>query len=404
MGQYALIFATSIFVTSSLVMSGIRSDVSHTDQAVNLRYAKLLARDAALTGYQLVTLKLAQDPDPWIDGSVYQVSGNDDTGGTYATIVSTVGNPPGDTVQVQSVGSRHFIGLDGVPGDTTHVIDVRFVRYTEPGVPLAFRNAITVDLELKLFGDMFISALDSTLNAGVHTNGHLTTTGNSFVVEGYGTYTTSEAIPQPENFVPNLDTNGVNSNVFWADSIMIPDLDLSELINTATVHIEGDYFIDGYTFPYTSFAQWASAIGSSTGSGTENDPFILVVDGTLTFFGPVHISGFGIVASLSQILIEPNGIGGGLFGGLYGTYVQLGIYTPGFIDIAGNAQIVGALYAKGYIQFQGTPNVTGGIVTHDARFKAGGTPQITHSTIKIGNGWGIESRIIGPRLVAFAEW
>jgi hypothetical protein len=363
-----------------------------------------MARDAAMTGYQLVTLKLAQDPDPWIDGSAYEVSGPDDKGGEYNTVVSTVGAEPGDTVQVQSVGTHGYIGLDGVPRDTTHVIDVRFVRYTEPGVPLAFRNAITVDLELKLFGDMYIGALDSTLNAGIHTNGHLTTTGNSFVVEGYGTYTTSENVPQPQNFVPNWDTNGVNPNVFWADSIMIPDLDLTELAETATLHIPGDFTIDGYTFPYATFAQWAQAIGSTTGSGTENDPFILLVDGTLEFFGPVHISGFGVVASLTNIVIEPNGIGGGVFGGLYGTFVQLGIYTPGFIDIAGNAEIVGALYGKDYIEFHGTPNVTGGLVTHDARFKAGGTPQIIHSTIKIGNGWGIESRIIGPRVVAFAEW
>lgn len=404
MGQYALLFVLSVFVTSSAVMIGVRSDTADADQSVNLRYAKLLSRDAALTGYHMVTLKLAKDPDPWIDASAYEVSGVDDKGGTFTTVVSTVGEPAGDTVQVQSIGTRHYIGRDGVPRDTNHVIDVRFVRYTNPGVPLAFRNAITVDLELKLFGDMFVSALDSTINAGVHTNGHLTTTGNSFVVEGYGTYTTSQDVKQPQNFRPNLDTNGVRPNVFWADSIKIPDLDLNELVSTATLHVPGDYTIDGNTFPYTTFAQWASALGSSTGSGTENDPFILVVDGTLNFLNRVEISGFAVVASLTKIVIDPLGSGGGLIGGIYGTFVQMGIYTPGFIDIRGNAQIVGALYGKDYIQFHGTPNVIGGLVTHDARFKAGGSPQITHSTIKIGNGWGIESRIIGPRVVAYAEW
>lgn len=404
MGQYVLIMSLSLFVTASVVMSGIRSDVSDTDQTLNLRYTKLLARDAALTGFQMVTLKLAKDPDPWIDGSVYEVSGSDGSGSSYATVVATVGYPPGDTVQVQSIGTRHYIGLDGVPRDTTHVIDVRFVRYTDPGVPLAFRYAITTDTEIHLQGNMHIGSLDSLINAGIHTNGYLWTTGNSFLVEGYGTYTTSVHVPQDDNFVPNNDTNRTRPNVFWADSVKIPNLDLSELVNTSTLHVGGDLTIDGNTFPYTSFAQWAQGIGSSTGSGTEADPFILVVDGTLSFLNEVHLSGFGIVASLSKIIIDPLGSEGGLIGGLYGPCVQLGIYTPGFIDIRGNAQIIGSLYGKDYIQFHGTPNVTGGLVTHDARFSAGGNPEIIHSTIKLGNGWGLESRIVGPRVVAYAEW
>lgn len=404
MGQYILIFTLSVFLASSVVMTGVRSDVSDTDQAVNLRHAKLLARDAALTGYQLVTLKLAKDPDPWIDADAYVVSGVDDKGGTYQTIVSTVGATPGDTVEVTSIGTRPYIGWDGASHDTTHVIDVRFVRYTDPGVPIAFRNAITTDTEIKLVGDMYIGSLDSLINAGIHTNGHLTTTGNSFLVEGYGTYTTSSAVPQEDNFIPNNDTNGVKPNVFWADSIRIPNLDLSELITTSTLHIAGDYTIDGDYFPYHTFAEWSQALGLSRGSGTENDPFILVVDGTLTMLNRVEISGFSVIASLTNIIIDPKGEGGGVIGGLYGTFVEMGIYTPGYIDIAGNPDIVASLYGKNYIQFHGTPEVIGGLVTHDARFSAGGTPQIIHSTIKIGNGWGLESRIIGPRVVAYAEW
>jgi len=404
MGHYALLLVAGLLVTSAFLMGGLRIDIADADQALNLRLVKILARDAAISGVQMTTRMLAGDQNPWIDPTDYEVTDLEYSGGIVTTTVSGVGFPPGDTVDVVSVGRRKYIARNGVGRDTSHTVQVRFVRYANPGVPLAFSNAITTDIEIELVGNIYIGSLDSTINAGIHTNGHLTTTGNSFLVEGYGTYTTTEDVRQPDNFVPNNDTNGSAPNVFQADSIRIPNLDLTELIDESTVHETGDLTIDGDTFPYLSFAEWAAAIGSPTGYGTEADPFILVVDGTLTFLNRVELEGFGIVASLTNINIVPQGIGGGLVGGLFGTYVQLGIYTPGFIDIAGNAEIVGFLYGKDYIRFQGTPDVTGGLVTNDARFAAGGNPRVLHSTIKIGNGWGIRTRIIGPRIIAYAEW
>lgn len=405
MGNYALMLVAGAALAAGLFMTSLGSNVQMADRERDLRVTKLLARDAAVAGAHVTMRALAEAENPWMDPTDYEVTDLYWGTSTVNTVVTNVGSPPGDTVDVIATGTRHYIDRHGFGKDTTHTIQMRVVRYANPGVPIAFRNAITVDLQLQLFGNMYVGSLDPTLNGNVHTNGHLTTTGNSFLVEGYGTYTTSEDVKQPDRFQPNNDINGPDPNVHWADSIKIPDLDLAQLAATATVHETGNLLIDGDTFPYKSFAEWAAAIGSPTGYGTEADPFILLVDGTLTFTNRVELDGFGIVASLTDIQIIPNGTGGGLIGGIFGgTYSELGIYTPGFIDIAGNAEIVGYLYAKNYIQFHGTPSVTGGLVTHDARFNAGGDPNVVHATIKIGNGFDIRTRIIGPRIIAYAEW
>lgn len=406
MGQYLYLLMAAFILTGAVFLYGQQQDTNDADEALGLFQMKDEARAAAHSGFNITLGNLARETGPWIDSTEFALPLTDYRRASYKTRVIPSGNPLGDTVDVIAEGYKVYISRAGKGGDTTHTIQARIVRGVHSGsIPPGFRSPLLSDLDLKIQGDMSITSLYPEDNADVHSNGTLRTIGNSYLVEGYGTYTTGIIDNHPDGWQPNNDWNGSASNTFYRDSIPIPQPDWDAWLNSATYYVDGDFEIDGNTFAYNDFAVWAAAEGAPE-RGVEDMPFILYVDGNLTLKNRVEMSNYGVFAVRGDLVMEPNGSDGGFIGQVDGYKTTAGLFAHGNIEIEGNATITGTLFSEELIEFQGTPTITGGVVAKGAEFNGGGTPNITWagpSETIITEGFPYDDPV-GPVIIAYAEW
>lgn len=395
MAHTALYLIVGAALAGALLVLSMRGDTLDANEHLADYQHDVLARDPAVTGLHLTVRRLAADIGPWTNGANYSFSSTPFGSGSFSVTVMPVDGA--DTVDVTAVGHN---------GPGTQIIDARYAReYADGGIPPAFRNAITTDNFLQLRGNVYIGALDDSLNASIHTNGTLETSGNSFTVEGYGTYTGSVDTNQPDNFQPNIDYNGEDEpNVFWSDSVHIPPIDLDKLRASATLITTGDASLSNET---RNFSSWATTLGKT--AGTADNPFIWVVEGNLTLES-MYFDGYGMIVAVGDLETKSN-IVGGIDENLE---TMLGLFAAkdpntgdgGNIDIRGNDQINATFYADGRVTMHGTPDLVGGIVAPDTHFQGRGNMSVTYaSASETITDPGFEYIIpIGPVLIAYSEW
>jgi hypothetical protein len=324
----------------------------------------------------------------------------------------------GNVVDIVAVGIQKYITQGGVPRDTSHTIQTRYARNEEAAMLSLMDlsryvdNVIVTQKTLDIRGNVFIGPFNKVepVNSNVHTNGVLRTEGNSYEVQGFGTYAGSEEV-NFDRFAPNDDVNGSASNVYQVDPLRIPRLNLNQLRANASLHyITGDFTINAADFPYVSFDAWALALGAPPQTGTpEGDPFILVVEGDLNLVNLVRLDGHGILAAAGNIRFG-KGKGGGGHAGIIGETANyeslLGLYTVGDIEVAGNAELAATLYADGNISFGGTLDLIGGIYASEMEFKVHGNPSILHVRAKdsILYPWFANQPSPNPVRITSSEW
>jgi hypothetical protein len=380
--------------------------------------SNMLARELAATGYNLTKLKLAQDTSPWLIGSNYSIQQTDFSGGSFSSIVNVVG-ATGNLVDINVTGRQPYIARNGVMKDTTYTITARIERSlistgfdmlgnpTENGIPQVFEYAILSDEEIEIKGHVQTLSLLDTVNADIHTNDVLKTNGNAFLVEGYGTYVNGISSSQTDNFRPNVDINGSAPNVYQVDPVEIPPISFDDLRSRATLHhTSGNLTLDGDNFSYSSFMEWADSLGAPSGTGTKDHPFILVVEGDLDLINNIELGGYGILASTGVVDVNPQGSGNGIIGGLFAGQTTMAILAETGIDIESNGKIVAMMFSSGYIEFNGTPDVTGSIAAQHATFGAAGTPLFLFargSRSIIAPGF-LPNGVMGLKQLSYSEW
>ena len=426
MGSYAYILAAAFVLTGSLVLLSARGDANRAEIDLGRIQMKQEARDAAVSGLNVSIRKLADDLDDWDNASTYEAGpySYGDRGSTYETVVTIVDTVTGDTVDIVSTGTKSYMRRAGVGGDTTHVIQARIARgFIFGAIPPGFRSAIMSDNTLLIHGDFYVNSLIPGQNADIHTNGELYTRGNSFIVEGMGTYTTSRRISsqQEDNFVPDNDWNGSAINVFQRDSIDLPDWneDLFRTNAQSTGYYSGtDLLVDGEVLKaagVTTVDDYAELVlGMPPGDyGTDpKNPFLVMVDGELTFDYAVDMDGYISWGSTGDIDVQTHGPDDGLLmsydfdaaNKIATTHAN--IFTTANIRVEGNATIVATLYSEGSITYLGGTHLIGGQVAKETTFQGGGTVNIDW----VGPGPGLVDYFepydepIGPVIVAYAEW
>ncbi|NNF04184.1 MAG: hypothetical protein HKN17_06935 [Rhodothermales bacterium] len=457
MGYYASIILVGAFFIGGITIFAMKADTRDADLDLADHQLKVLSREAAHTGLQMTVRTLADsyNMNSWIYGTDYSLySGENYKTGSYSVTVSTV-NPSGfgalgDTVDVVSRGRN---------GNSRHVIFARYARDKDDvGIPPGFRNAITSDFYMQFMGNMLVASIDGNRNASIHTNQDLDLRGNSFRVEGYGTYSGSVNInPAAEdNFDPPNDYNGDDPNHFWAPEISIPMIDSVSLANKASsgqglywdTGVDGPLTIDGDVTPLLDFTDPASSTWSTIGGtvpytcadcGTPEKPAVVYVDGPLEFLNRVEVNGNAIFLSNDEVRVTPNGNGGGFFGRLNSDQeTEVLLASLGGVDIGfggGNACLglgpatLGSenkpnqscksgnngadgythgvtVYALGRVEMQGTPIIVGGVVANETYMQNGGNPSIIYSSANEGTiDAGFEYIVpIGPILIAFSEF
>lgn len=426
MGSYAYLLLAAFVLTGSVLLLSQHRDTNRADLDLGRIQMKQEARDAASSGLAVTIRKLADEQDPWLDPSEFEVDqySYGERGATYQTVVTIVDTVGGDTVDVVATGTKPYTGRDGKGRDTTHVIEARIARgYINGAIPPGWRSAIMSDNRLLIHGDFSVNALLPGVNADIHTNGILQTRGNSFTVEGMGTYTTGELVTsnQEDNFVPDIDWNGSASNVFYRDSIPLPDWNEDQFRTDA--QSEGFYttdplVVDGdqlTALGITTVDEYAEQVlGMPPGDyGTDpKNPFLIMVDNTLDFGHAIYLDGYVMFGSTGDVDVNTYGPDDGLFMG-YTLDVpnkiadtDASIFTTGDIRVEGNATIIGSLYSEGSITYLGGTHLIGGQVAYETTFQGGGTVDIDW----VGPGAGIAEYFdpydepIGPVIVAYAEW
>jgi len=394
------------------MMFGVRSDANTADVDLNQYQAKRLAREAAITGYNLAVSKLVEGAaNPW-DDSTYSIGQTDFDKGWFTVTVS-LADADGDTVDIVSTGHHNYISKRGVGGDTTHVVDARWIRVSEPsGIPEAFGYAVIAsDVDLVVGGGFELRSLDSTQNANIHTNGTLDDSGNNYYVEGFGTYTTNETVTY-DHFYPNNDTNGGDRNVFWADSVMLPRINMEKMRAEAGWYETGDIVIDGDAWPYTSWEDLAAAYGAPAGAGTESDPFVVLAEGNLDILNEVHMSGWGMFVAGGDLTIKGSQAGkksvsNGFYGELSNNKTQSGIFAVGTVVLNSGVDVHATVFGETGLTSNGHTTIYGGLASPNASFKGNGGARVFYGgpNEAIIDGYLLsDDDIKGPRVIAYAEW
>jgi len=413
MGQYALILSASAILVGSMIVFGMRSDARDADRDLNLYHAKRLAREASVTGYNVTVSKLLEvNESSWSDAAKFTTQAVHFNKGWFQVTVTPRG-ASGDTVDIVSIGHRNYIARNGDAGDTTHVLDARWVRTTAPPpIPPAFGYAVIAsDIDLVVGGGFELRSVDSTKNANIHTNGNLSDSGNNYYVQGMGTYTTSETVSN-DRFYPNDDFNGAARNVFWADSVHLPRLNMPRMRSEADWRIMGNFTIDGDSWPYTSWEALGEAMGRPTGIGTENDPFILLVEGNLNILNEVRMSGWGMFVAAGDLNVKGSQAGNkkknnGFFGELSDYRTQSGIFAVGTVTLNAGVEVRATVFGETGLTANGQTTVYGSLASPNASFKGNGGAKVWYAgpNEAITDSYFLDDSVAGaPKLVAYAEW
>lgn len=424
MERIVFFLALGAFLTGSVVMLAMEQNSANADSALNSYQYKELAREAAYVGLRATVRDLARESDaPWTSPSSFDISNTSYRAGSYEVSLETVGTS-GDTVDVYSVGMY---------GPDTILVDARYKRaFDTQGIPPAFRSVILTDTLLQLDGNITVTTLDSDLNANVHTNGSLSTNGNAFLVEGYGSYSGSSDTNQPDNFQPKQDYNGAESNVVEVPRMDIPDASLdsghvdvtyiepSQNLVKSTNDNSNPITIDVRTKAENLCATGEippSKCGDEDGDGLidlgRSKAFVWWVSGEIELQN-VEVYGNAVFYADANRMVNggtpTSGMGFEIdrrvVGELTNNQTHLMLRTPGSIDVYGNDEIIASLWANEQVTFHGTPDMTGNILSPNAQFEGSGDFNLTYAapTSIITDPGDTNLYPVGPILIAYAEW
>jgi len=426
MERIVLFLVLGAFLTGSYFTMSVERNTMDADQALSDYHHKKLSREVAVAGLRTTVRKLAEaSGSPWVTPSNFSATSTPHNGGSYEVTVEDIG--AGDTVDV------YVLGMYGP--DTTR-IDARYKRaFDTEGVPPAFRSVILTDTLLQISGNITVTTLDANLNANVHTNGSLSTNGNAFLVEGYGTYSDPNGnnTAQPNNFVPKNDYNGTESNVLQIPEVQIPNAEMdvtdpdvtyeepvNNLIfesnqnnNPILIDIPAKAATLCASPPANGFnaSQCVDANGDGFLDLGRTKAFVWYVRGNISL---KNVEVTGNVVFYADAYRTMNGaVSGGIaldrrvVGGLNADNETMTMLrTPGSVDVDGNDEIVASIWASQQVTFHGTPTMTGNILSPEARFEGNGNFLMTYaapSSIITDPGYQTITPV-GPVLIGYAEW
>jgi hypothetical protein len=421
MGHYAFIIAAAFVVIGSILSMGLRSDTRDAEEQSAKLLIKEEAREASFTGLNLTLRKLVSHPDTnWAGTESYGIDTTDYKRSDFWTTV-TPKYPGADTVDVMSRGRKYYIDPSGAYTDTTHTINVRLIydNFTD-SIPPAWKYAIMSDNDFLVGGDLTISSYDGVNPANVHSNETLRSRGNSFVVEGYGSYSDGDGVRFPDNFQPPVDENGDEPNVYQDSEIPWPQADWPDLRTKAQnggIYSDEHLVLDVASTGYTSFNQWAVEGGYADSNPTvglsASNPVVVFSETTIEIASDMVLDGYGVIASLNgmdstTVGTEIHGnlqIHGGITETADGTSADMLLLSQGGVFVNGTSDITASIYSAGTVTFNGTASVTGGVVARDIAITSG-TFNLTWIGLNSGYGelFGPINEVFGPRIAAWSEW
>lgn len=382
MGKALMVLVTGFVLAGAVYSSSRSASMQDSLGQVSDHQYEILAREAALKGYEMAKQSIASS----FSATEFQGAYG---GGTFTTTISVNGT----TASIASLGQ--MTGTDGEDVDYTVKAEYKQVSSVLPSDPPGFMDyALLAEEDLNLNGNILTQVLltgeaAAELNANMHTNGDLHITGNSVRVQGFGTYVGSgHASPNKAllgSFEPNYNPTS-EDGAHIAETIELPVFNMPDYLSSVTP---------------TATNTGLVLAGDHT-LGTRENPHIWYVDGNLTSTGGASIDGYVIFLVDGDINITGNMIAGN--SGYDGNdESSMAFYASGEITLGGNVQIYGQMYANGNLTLHGTPRIYGTLVTAGEALLSG-TPKIYYRSASPALTTIWQTRENGSELAAYSEW
>ena len=428
MGNYSIALVCAALIGLSLVTNNAKRSTYGSDVVLSNHVMKEIAREAALTGFNMTVRRLVADTASWsVNEASYEYDDSNYHLSHFTTDVRPVYSPT-EAIGACNIDTVDVVSKGLADGGGWHEVKATVVRTCSSvaGRPPQYDYAVISDLDMTLNGSQKIWSGDGIENADIHTNQKLTVNGGNNV-QGFGSYTESSVInPQEwvyEQFLPVDDWNGATYNTYQKAHIDIDTFVPEDYLDQATYIDNGDVTLNGVVnLDFTDF-------NGVTGYGTQENPFIWYVDGRLIFNGLTRTTGYVVIITTDDIIFNGNAkVVSSLEGATappeswpwspnteasrawIAQYLSegtmLGVYTSADVTYNGQGVFVGQITANGKVTLNGSNTIYGGIVTKE-KLTFNGTlmewAKGPNDAILLGSGTN-SSLPDGVRLLAFAEF
>lgn len=344
MGKAALIALSAFILASTYYSISTRDGQADAVRATSKHQLTILARNAAVTGYDQAKQALADEGtlEPFVSGET-TIEGDYDGAEYTATITSD-----GTVANIESIATSGN-GVDEVAYTVKATIGLE-TGASSNTVPPFLTYALLSEESLQLNGNVggYVADPDQPLNANFHTNANLHINGNAANVAGFGSYTGS-ATANPwkalsNTFQPNHNPDDLET-AFQTPAVEIPTFDAEE-------------FLEGSDVDQTSNGDVILS-GSLNLGGTKENPYVWHVRGNLTASGGSTVDGYVMFVVDGSINLNGNLAAGGAT-----DESSVALYAGGDVTLNGNIQVHGQIYTEGDVILNGTPDVYGSIASH----------------------------------------
>lgn len=382
MGKALMVLVAGFIVASALYNSDRSEALQDSTIQVSDHQYSVLAREAALKGYEMARQRLATTYTSGQVQGTYQ-------GGTYVSDITVSGT----VASVTSTGTMP--GAKGV--DVDYVVKAQYEVASSAlpeNAPPFMDYALLAEDDLNLNGNILTEVLvtgeaAAELNANMHTNGDLDIKGNSVSVQGFGTYvgygSASPSKALQGSFSPNYNPTAANA-AHQSERVELPVFNMADYLAKVTP--------DAYNV--------GKVLSGTQTLGTRDNPYIWHIDGNLTTLGNTTINGYvvflvdGSINLTGNIVVGDSGNDGA-------DESSVAFYASGDVTLGGNVSIYGQIYANGDLKLHGTPRIYGSLATARTATLSG-TPKIYYrkASPALTSIW--QDREDTNKLVAYSEW
>lgn len=386
MGKAAILIVLASLALGSMYAFGAKEDANKAEGRLSDHQYEVLARNAALAGYNKAKQLLAED----FSGAPASFEG------TYADEAYEVTiTLNGTTARVIAVGTATSAGGNAVEYTVDATIQEETTVKMAEKAPPFMRYALIAEEDLQLNGniltEMYLAGSDDNpLNANMHTNGNMQIQGNAVTVRGFGSYVGS-ASASPASAL--YDSFEPYENKGTEVCGRVPYIEIAD-------------------FDATAFASKATPDETTTGpvvlsgtydlGGTREDPYVWHIEGDLSATGGTTINGYTMFVVDGNVAFAGNVDAGGIeYDGADESSVAF--YASGQVDLAGNARVYGQIFAGSGVSFlNGTPRVYGSVTSKGA-VTLSGTPKIYYRVASPALTTVFEEGVTEYKLISYAE-
>jgi len=296
MGYSNVLLTISAIAISAVLIVSMKTSSNAADNELASYQHQLEARESSQSAFELVKRQLYKTAN-WADIDSLSI----DTTSFRSSEFSV--ESPSYSISVPGDKEDLVFTITGKNGPAEHKIVANYSKKRIPvtELPAALNYTLLADKDINIRDRSGTYGDSLSTNSNVHSNGDMTLDGDLtyMEVEGFGTH--SGSFSGSNAYLDPNDTNGGSPVNFQAPQIDIPTLDIDAIRSVATAITTGNVDILG-----SGEVDMSNFMGV-TGYGTEQNPFIWLIEGDVYINAWVKFIGHSIIVSSGTIEIHDCG-------------------------------------------------------------------------------------------------